>query len=245
MGYCDEYDEYDEYEECDETVREGRNNTEAKVDGRTLEIKFDMKGFSEGIVRDVRQEVVETLRVEMLEEIKKEVFAGSIKEKIQLSAHEIVKDMIDDYVAHEKITVGGNSFWGDEPLKEYSMQEYAKKCIADAIKEGKFTVCTGYEKDRYSRSGYKSKSKTYEFDAYIRSQLAIGDDIKNYIDKQVIEIKDSVNKGVKELFDASTKQMLSESVLNILMANDTYKKIENGIACIADNVQNKEDNEWN
>lgn len=238
------YDEYDEYDECDETVREGRNNTEAKVDGRTLEIKFDMKGFSEGIVRDVRQEVVESLRAEMLEEIKKEVFAGSIKEKIQLSAHEIVKDMIDDYVAHEKITVGGNSFWDDEPLKEYSMQEYAKKCIADAIKERKFHVVTGYEKDRYSER-FQTKTKSFTFEDYIRSELAIGNDIKEYLDEQIREIKDSVNKNVKELFDASTKQMLSESVLNILMANDTYKKIENGIACIADNVQSKEDDEWN
>lgn len=238
------YDEYEEYEECDETVREGRNNTEAKVDGRTLEIKFDMKGFSEGIVRDVRQEVVESLRAEMLEEIKKEVFAGSIKEKIQLSAHEIVKDMIYDYVAHEKITVGGNSFWDDEPLKEYSMQEYAKKCIADAIKDGRFHVVTGYEKNGYSDRLY-AKTESFKFDDYIRSELAIGNDIKEYLDEQIREIKDSVNKNVKELFDASTKQMLSESVLNILMANDTYKKIENGIACIADNVQNKEDDEWN
>lgn len=244
MGYCDEYDEYDEYEECDETVREGRNNTEAKVDGRTLEIKFNMKGFSEGIIEEVRQEVVKSLRAEMLEEIKKEVFAGSIKEKIQLSAHEIVKDMIDDYVAHEKITVGGNSFWDDEPLKEYSMQEYAKKCIADAIKERKFHVVTGYEKDRYSER-FQAKTKSFTFEDYIRSELAIGNDIKEYLDEQIREIKDSVNKNVKELFDASTKQMLSESVLNILMANDTYKKIENGIACIADNVQNKEDDEWN
>lgn len=238
------YDEYDEYEECDETVREGRNNTEAKVDGRTLEIKFNMKGFSEGIIEEVRQEVVGSLRAEMLEEIKKEVFTGSIKEKIRLSVHEILKEMIDDYVAHEKITVGGNSFWDDEPLKEYSMQEYAKKCIADAIKERRFHVVTGYEKDRYSE-GIKTKTESFTFEDYIRSELAIGNDIKEYLDEQIREIKDSVNKNVKELFDASTKQMLSESVLNILMANDTYKKIENGIACIADNVQSKEDDEWN
>ena len=35
------------------------------------------------------------------------------------------------------------------------------------------------------------------------------------------------------MFDSSTKQMLSEAVLNVLMANDTYKKIESNIGSIA------------
>ena len=130
------YDEYDEYEEYDEVAEEAKENTETSVQGQTLEIKFDMKSFSKGIVDKVRSEVVKNLKDEILKEIKKEVLTDDVKETIKLSAHEIVKDMIDDYVVHEKITVGGNSFWDDEPLKEYSMQEYAKKCIADSIKSG-------------------------------------------------------------------------------------------------------------
>lgn len=238
------YDEYDEYEEYDEVAEEAKENTETSVQGQTLEIKFDMKSFSKGIVDEVRSEVVKNLKDEILREIKKEVITDDVKETIKLSAHEIVKDMIDDYVAHEKITVRGNSFWDDEPLKEYSMQEYAKKCIADSIKSGEFHVVTGYEKNSYGDM-YRAKTEKFKFSDYIRSELAIGNDMKEYMDDQIREIRDSVNKNVKELFDNSTKQMLSESVLNILMANDTYKKIESGIACIADNVQSEEDDEWN
>lgn len=228
------YDEYDEYEEYDEVAEEAKENTETSVQGQTLEIKFDMKSFSEGIVTEVRNMVVNSLKVTVMEAIKNEIITDNVRQTVMLAAHEIVKEMIDDYVAHEKITVGGNSFWDDEPLKEYSMQEYAKKCIADSIKDGKFRVVTEYKKDRYSG---RLETEEFKFDDYIRSELAIGNDIREYLDEQIREIKDSVNKNVKELFDNSTKQMLSESVLNILMANDTYKKIESGIACIADNVQ--------
>ena len=39
---------------------------------------------------------------------------------------------------------------------------------------------------------------------------------------------------MKEAFDNSTKNMLSATVLNILNANETYRKLENNIKCIAD-----------
>ena len=186
------YDEYDEYEEYDEVAEEARESTETSIQGQTLKIKFDMKSFSEGIVTEVRNVVVKNLKDEILREIKKEVFADDVKETIKLSAHEIVKDMIDDYAAHEKITVGGNRFWDDEPLKEYSMQEYAKKCIADSIKSGEFHVVTGYEKSSYGDM-YRAETKKLKFEDYIRSELALGNDMKEYMDEQIREIKDSVN----------------------------------------------------
>lgn len=39
---------------------------------------------------------------------------------------------------------------------------------------------------------------------------------------------------MKKTFDNSTKNMLSNAVLGILSANDTYRQIENNIKCIAD-----------
>lgn len=244
MSYYEEYDEdYESVEEIQEMI--GEQSTEVRKSKNKLVIEFDTTNFAKGIVQEVRQEVVSSLRDEVLAEIKREVLEDGFKEKIHNAAHSIVKEMIDDYVENEKITIGGNSFWGDESLQEFTMQEYAKKCIADSIKEGRFYIVTGYRKGRYSDS-YEAERSSLTYADYIRSKLAIGNDIKEYIDEQIIEIKNNVNTNVKELFDSSTKKMLSESVLNILMANDTYKKIESGIACIADNVQNRqEDDEWN
>lgn len=58
--------------------------------------------------------------------------------------------------------------------------------------------------------------------------------IKKHIDKFMDDIRKQVNKTMKETFDQSTKNMLSNAVLNILGANETYKQIENNIKCIAD-----------
>ncbi len=63
--------------------------------------------------------------------------------------------------------------------------------------------------------------------------------MKDYLDKQVDEVRQQVNSDVKAAFDESTKTMLSNAVLQVLMANDTYKKIESNIACIADKPQGK------
>ncbi len=51
------------------------------------------------------------------------------------------------------------------------------------------------------------------------------------------EVRQQVNRDVKAAFDESTKAMLSSAVLQVLMANDTYKKIESNISSIADKEQ--------
>lgn len=231
MGYefeedWDEEPTQEEYEEY-----EGAAATKAKMTTKKLKIEFDTENFANGIVTAVVSEVKGKLYKEIMEAIKKDVL-NDIREAIKLQSHEVVKGIIEDYMRSEKIKIGGHSFWDDEPLQEYTMQEYAKKCIGDVIKNGKFKVVTSYEKDRYS--SYRAKTSEFTIEDYIRSNLAIGNDIKEYIDKQVMEIKNNVNRDVKKVFDDSTKKMLSESVLNVLMANDTYKKIENNLACIAD-----------
>ena len=67
------------------------------------------------------------------------------------------------------------------------------------------------------------------------ANCGIDNEVKAYLDKEIIKIRDEINKNIKTTFDESTRNMLSQSVLNILMANDTYKKIESNIASIANN----------
>lgn len=228
--YCEDYEPTEEeMEEMD-----GMENTEVRVKAEELEIKFNTENFAAGIISAVKVEVKKNLYEEIVAEIKKEIL-DDMKETIYNQANAIIKEIIDEYVNTEKIKIGGNSFWDNEPVQEYSMREYAKKCIADAIKEGEFRVVTSTEKERNGR--IRARTEKFSFDTYIRSELAIGNDIKDFIDKQIAEVRDTVNSGVKEMFDSSTKAMLSESVLKLLMANDTYKKIESNIACIASRTE--------
>ena len=45
--------------------------------------------------------------------------------------------------------------------------------------------------------------------------------------------------------DEEEQENTETSIQGQTMANETYKRIESGIACIADNVQSEEDDEWN
>lgn len=233
MSYEDYYEDYEPTEEEMEEM-DGMENTKVRAGAEELEIKFNTENFAAGIISAVKAEVKKNLYEEIVAEIKKEIL-DDMKETIHNQANAIIKEIIDEYVNTEKIKIGGNSFWDNEPVQEYSMREYAKKCIADAIKEGEFRVVTSTEKERNGR--IRARTEKFSFDTYIRSELAIGNDIKDFIDKQIAEVRDTVNSGVKEMFDSSTKAMLSESVLKLLMANDTYRKIESNIACIASRTE--------
>ena len=49
------------------------------------------------------------------------------------------------------------------------------------------------------------------------------------IDKFSKQLKDEINAGVKQYFDAATRQVLTENVVSMLMANDTYRKLSNSM----------------
>ena len=58
-------------------------------------------------------------------------------------------------------------------------------------------------------------------------------EIKKKMDSYFIDIRDQINRTMKETFDNTTKDMLSSTVLNILTQNNTYKQLENNIKSIA------------
>lgn len=227
------YEDYEEdYESTQEEFEEmeGQNSTKTTFKGEKISIVFDTTNFAQGIINEVRNEVKKNLYCEIVDEIKKEVLDGNMKDKINVATHKIIKEMIDDYIQNEKITVGGN-FWDDEPAQEYTMKEYAKKCIRECIENQEMKVVTGVDN---RRSGNNIITTTLKFAEYIRSEMGIGNEAKAYFDAQISEVKKQINVDIKNAFDESTKTMLSEAVLNVLMANETYRKIESNISCIAD-----------
>lgn len=85
------------------------------------------------------------------------------------------------------------------------------------------------------RSGsYSDDYESVTFEDYISRQFDPNEMIKKELDAFMDDIRKQVNTTMKETFDNSTKFMLSNAVLSILSANDTYRQIENNIKCIAD-----------
>lgn len=236
MGYYDE----DEYEPTESEIEqyEAEEATKTDIKGKILKVEFDMENVCFGIINEVKNRLRNELYSEVLKEVKEDI-VKDIKQTIMTSTGEIIKDIIVDFMKNEKITVGGDC-WGNTKAEEYTLMDYAKKCIGEAIQNTKFTVVTEIkeENDRWSGRRYRITTKDYKFDEFVNTQLGIGNEIQKYLTEQIGDIKNQVNKDMKNLFDKATKDMLSESVLNVLMANDTYKRIQNQVACIADRTVN-------
>ena len=233
------YDDYDEdYEPSQEEMEEmdGMENTEVKMEKEDLKIEFNTENFALGIIQAVTAEVKKNLYSEIVAEIKSEVLCD-IKEKIQYAASDIIKGIVQDFMDNEKVQIGGSSVWDDEPKEELTLTQYAKRCVKDCIENSRFRIVKSFEKDRYNKGRYRAETQEYTFEEYLLQHLGIDNEVKGYLDKQVDEVRQQVNRDVKAAFDESTKTMLSNAVLQVLMANDTYKKIESNISCIADRQQ--------
>lgn len=235
-----DYDEYyeDKYEPTEEKMEEqsGMENTEVKAGKENIKIEFNTENFAAGIMRAVTSEVKKNLYSEIVDEIKSEVLDG-IKEKIQYAAGDIIKGIVKDFMESEKICIGGSNVWDDEPKEELTLIQYAKRCVKSCIEESRFRIVKSFKEDRYNRGRYRAETEEYTFEEYLMQHLGIDDEVKSYLDKQIDEVRQQVNRDVKAAFDESTKAMLSNAVLQVLMANDTYKKIQSNISCIADRPQ--------
>lgn len=237
MGYWDE--ETGEHEPTEEEMETymGEKSTNTVKKGNVLHVDFDMENMCQWIVNAVKEQLKGELYESILMEVKNDIL-NDIKQTIMTSTGEIVKDLIIDFMNNEKIEVGGDC-WGSKKSEEYTLTDYAKKCVGDAIRDSKFSVVKEIkEENGWSGKKYRVVTKEYKFNEFINSQLGIGNEIEKYLTEQIGDIKRQVNNDMKNLFDKATKDMLSESVLNVLMANDTYKKIQNQVACIADRTVN-------
>ncbi len=214
MGYYDEDYEPTE-EELDQT--EGEESTETKFDFKNLQINFDVENFAKGIVTAVKS----TLKKEIIAELKKSVLEDlkdDIRKNIATMSEEIVREIYEN----EKVIIGG---WGEEK-QEISVKQYLLNAIRDSFKDGKFIT---REKDRWG--GVETTEVSIK--EYIDKKINFSA-IQKDIDREVDGIRKDINRKIEDIFNSSTKQMLSDNVLKVLMANETYQKIQSNIACIAD-----------
>lgn len=214
MGYYDE-----DYEPSEEELdqMEGEESTEAKFDFKNLQINFDVENFAEGIATAVKK----TLKKEIITELKKSVLED-LKDDIQKNIATMSEEIVREVYENEKVILGG---WGEEK-QEVSVKQYLLNAIRDSFKDGKFIT---KEKDRWG----DVETTKVSIREYIDKKINFSA-IQKDIDREVDSMRKDINSRIKEMFDTSTRQMLSDNVLQVLMANETYQKIQSNIACIAD-----------
>ena len=182
----------------------------------------------ENIVQTTLEKNLGNVVKEQITDIVKKTADNLIKDTINTQVSEHFQHFVNEYITTKKIKVGG-SYWDNEPEQEYTVEQYIKQQLKEKLDSKKLK---SKQKDSYGR--YTNNYEEVSFETYISRQFDPDEMIKKELDAFMDDIRKQVNTTMKETFDNSTKSMLSNAVLSILSANDTYKQIENNIKCIAD-----------
>lgn len=182
----------------------------------------------ENIVQTTLEKNLENVVKEQIADIVKKTADNLIKDTINTQVSEHFQHFVNEYITTKKIKVGG-SYWDNEPEQEYTVEQYIKQQLKEKLDSKKLK---SKQKDSYGR--YTNNYEEVSFETYISRQFDPDEMIKKELDAFMDDIRKQVNTTMKETFDNYTKSMLSNAVLSILSANDTYRQIENNIKCIAD-----------
>lgn len=182
----------------------------------------------ENIVQTTLEKNLGNVVKEQIADIVKKTADNLIKDTINTQVSKNFQHFVDEYITTKKIKVGG-SYWDNEPEQEYTVEQYIKQQLKEKLDSKKLKL---KQMDSYGR--YTNNYEEVSFETYISRQFDPDEMIKKELDAFMDDIRKQVNTTMKETFDNSTKSMLSNAVLNILSANDTYRQIENNIKCIAD-----------
>lgn len=181
----------------------------------------------ENLVQETIENNIESVVKTQIDSSVKNIIDNLAKKVIDEKVSNNFQRFVDEYIATTKILVGGG-YWDNEEPKEYTVEQYIKKGLKDRLESKNLKV-----KRQGRTSSYNDDYETVSFEEYINRQFDFDEMIKKDLDKFMDGIRKQVNSSMKETFDNSTKNMLSNAVLNILSANETYRQIENNVKCIA------------
>lgn len=220
MAYGD-YDEYDDiYEQAEQAVREDSETKVESVISPDGDLNFTV-GIS-GLAKEIMWSVRAELKKDLMESIKKQMITEVqpvIKELIQSGAKDFVANLMTEITEKDEITIGGG--W-DSTAKTITYKDFVKQEVKQRVESGEIRMRDNRGNDR------TVKFKDYIIDNCVNAEIV------KYMSNEVDSIRKDINSRVKDIFDTQTKNMLSETVMSVIMSSDTYRKIDGNIKCIAD-----------
>lgn len=204
--YCDGIDYEDGTPDC--TCEGGMGccpyNDEGEIKEDKFKITLDIPNIADYIKHTVKNTVDNAVR-DMIEDCVKKMVKEKIEDTAEAYVEESLKKVVDDEIKaymQKDITVGGG--WS-EPERKMSRNDYLSECTAKVVES--------------------------QLSAKKISEMVI-DYCKGSIDRFARDIKDDVNYKIKNTFDNAMKQALSDNVVTMLMAGDTYKKLSDSMGRI-------------
>jgi hypothetical protein len=188
-----------------------------------MNVLINMENLEEKIKEALSININNVVKEQIAETVSEHI-NGNYKNVIESTVNEAMTANVIEYINSATIIVGGGFYSSEEP-KEYTVGEYIKKQLGDMLQEKSLKV--------KSSSGYENY-EMITFEDFIKREVNIDKVSSTALNSFFKDVRVQLNDRMTELFNDATKNMLSDTVFNVLMQNDTYKALQSGMKCIAD-----------
>lgn len=186
-----------------------------------LEAKIELTGL-QSVAEESLKEVLSGLIKDTVTKIVQDSIKTNYKDIIEEQVSTMLKAQIDNMLYTHKIQIGGD-YLSKEPVREVTIAELTDEKVREYITNNQFTTEDGYGNYRHIET----------FQEYVDDKLDLNTRVKRELNDFIRDTRYDINNKMKEMFDDSTRTLLSDSILNLLQQNETYRRIETNISTIA------------
>lgn len=184
-----------------------------------MKVNIDMENLSNAVDIAIAENANNVIK-DVIEKKISTYIDKNYKKIIEITINEKMEEYLKNYLETTTITVGEGLL--NQNIKTYTIQEYINKQISDIMNNKKF------ETEIKNRWGEKSFQEV-SFDEFIKQSFDVSKEVRHQLENYMKSVKDDINRNIKNVTDQVMKDMLSNTIFEILMQSDTYSKISNGL----------------
>lgn len=190
-----------------------------------MKVNIDMENLSNAVEIAITENANNVIK-DVIEKKISTYIDENYKEIIEITINKKMEEYLKNYLETTTITVGEGLL--NQNIKTYTIQEYINKQISDIMNNKKFKTEI---KDRWGEKSLQEVS----FDEFIKQSFDVSKEVKHQLENYMKSVKDDINRNIKNVTDQVMKDMLSNTIFDILMQSDTYSKISSGLKLLGDN----------
>lgn len=190
-----------------------------------MKVNIDMENLSNAVEIAITENVNNVIK-DVIEKKISTYIDKNYKKIIEITINEKMEEYLKNYLETTTITVGEGLL--NQNIKTYTIQKYINKQISDIMNNKKFKTEI---KDRWGEKSLQEVS----FDEFIKQSFDVSKEVKHQLENYMKSVKDDINRNIKNVTDQVMKDMLSNTIFDILMQSDTYSKISSGLKLLGDN----------
>ncbi len=206
---CEECKYFEGYDDdgvvmCEEDSCPYQVGLEESFQPKSLKIEMDATEMLSSIVHEVSKKVL-TDTHKIAEGMIREIITKDLQEEIINYTRSAIADVVNDEISkfmQSPIKVGGG--WKD-PIRELSREDYLSEIVSNKLENA---------------LGNEGISKI----------------VNDRADRKIREftegVKNRINKKLADQFDASMREQLSQNIIQLLLANDTYQKLQQSMTSL-------------